>query len=29
MNCFYIDKECAKYSMKRIDETWMTYEEII
>lgn len=29
MNCIFIDKECAHFSMKRIDETWMYYEEII
>lgn len=24
---FYIDKDYSKFSMRRIDENWMTFEE--
>lgn len=29
LNMFYIDKEFARFSIKRINETWLTWEELL
>lgn len=28
-NVLYLDRECSRFSLRRIDETWTTYDELL